>query len=368
MSTAKGTKRGHDYGRDPIDPLDICIIGGKSLPPDEQGPLDTDDGPDHIFYGEADGLTTALTETFINNVDALGVDTPPVVCRYGNLLIALAGRTRFRAARVVNRRRAKRGEPLITIRVVVKRGTETQLMATMIAENAARKETSVLGRIDQCIRYMGRGVSAKDAGIVFNVEEATVKGWLMFHDNAIDATKNAARSGRISQTAAATLARIKDPVKQQAALDDMLTSAAGGRTSRRAAQLAAKGQSGSKVTGITDKKTQRRFLAAVQAAPHPNASEKTLAFWEGVEEALKIVVGDDGADSRVKGLLDQTYALMKTERRAAEKKRAEREDKRRRRAEEKTASTDDDTEDDDDDDDDGAVVEDNTESTEHAPA
>lgn len=311
----KSSKRSFDFARNTmwtIDPDDLCIIGGKKLLAPERGSLDTDDGEEHELYDPR--ILVPLAEEFVLNIDAHGVDTPILIAKIDDVAVVVAGKTRVRAARVVNRRRKGKGEPPLKVDCKIKRADATRLLGAMIVENENRRDDDVPAKLDKLKKLMGRGVSVEDCAIVFGVGVPTVKGWLAFEDNATAETKKAAAAGRLSHTAAATLARIKDPNEQRKALEDMLSTE--GRTSRRTAQIAAKRVDAKKVTGITDKRTQRRLLDVVQNTSHGNAGERTLAWWQGVEDALKLVTGEADVDARLVGKLDETIALVKTETRA----------------------------------------------------
>jgi hypothetical protein len=53
VTTATTNRRSFDFARGnlwSIDPSELCIVGGKSLPPDERGPLDTEVDPSHDLF------------------------------------------------------------------------------------------------------------------------------------------------------------------------------------------------------------------------------------------------------------------------------------------------------------------------------
>lgn len=317
---SKNNRRAFDFARGnlwSIDPLELCIVGGKRLVADEQGPLDTDHGPEHDLYDQR--LDEALTEEFVNNIDAHGVDTPIIIVKLDDVAAVVAGRKRVRAARLVNLRRKKRGEPLIKIDCKLKRAAGSALLGAMIRENEARTDDGILTKIDKLKRLMDRGVSVEDAAIEFNVKLATVKGWLAFEDCATTETKAAARDGKLSASAASELAKIGDPDKQREKLAGMLST--GGKVSARVARAASKIARG-KAAGVADKKTQKKLLHVVQAASHPNISEKTAAWWDGAEAMLKLVLGDKDIDARLQGKLDEALALLKTAKKASASKKA----------------------------------------------
>ena len=311
----KSKKQAFDFARNSmwtIDPDDLCIVGGKALPKDEQGPLDTAEDEDHALYDRR--LYEPLTQEFINNIYAVGVDTPILIAKLEDLATVVAGRSRVRAARVANKRRIANGEPPIKIDCKMKRDTDVGLMGTMITENEARRDDDLLSKIAKLKRFMNKGISLEDAAIRFNIAPATAKNWLAFDDNALSATKKAVEQGRISPSAGTTLARIKEPEKQKEALEALLEHApAGGKASTRAARVAANNAGVSNKQGVTDKRSLKALLAAVQDTSHPNAGEKTLAWWEGAEDMLKLVLGEE-AEPRLRALLVGVYAKAKKDR------------------------------------------------------
>lgn len=316
-------RRAFDFARGnlwSIDPNELCIIGGSRLPASERGSLDTDHGPEHDLYDER--VAEALTEEFVNSVDAHGVDTPILIVKLDDVATVIAGRKRVRAARIVNARRKKAGEPPIKIDCKLKRATGSGLLAAMITENEARTDDGLLTKIEKLKRLLNRGVSVEDAAVHFSVSVATVKGWLSFEDHATAETKAAARGGRLSASAAAELTKIADPDKQREKLAEMIGSVGSGeKVSARAARAASRVARG-KAVGVADKKTQKKLLRVVQGTSHPNISEKGAAWWEGAEEMLKLVIGEADVDPRLRGKLDEAVSLIKTEKRSVSKKAA----------------------------------------------
>ncbi len=310
MSEATTSKKAFDLSRDSIyvaEPItELCLVGGQNpefkLPEDQWGDLDTEADDTHALYDER--LSLPLSEEFIANIDAYGVLVPILIAKVDGLACVVAGRQRVRAARVVNRRRKARGEPLIKIRCAVRRSNDSGLLGAMIVENEARMDDAVETKISKLRRLLDRGVSEADAAITFGCSQATIRGYLAYDDHATDSVKKAVESGRISQTAAAHVVKLKDPEKQQAALDVLLSQPAGSKLSRRAAKTAAKRVAKPESTAENmTRREQKRFIDFVQGLPHPNASEKTLAWWQGVEDALKLVVGSEGVDERLTATL-----------------------------------------------------------------
>lgn len=318
--TTKNSKKAFDLGRDTMwvaDPNELCIIGGKSMKADERGPLDTDDGDEHHLYDRR--ILKPLNDEFKDDIFAHGVDTPITITKIDGITVVVAGRRRVRAARLANKRRVEQSLPLVKIRCAVKRDTMLGLLGTMIRENEGRDDDDVTAKIEKLKRYLNFGATVELASADFNVGLQTIKNWLAYEDNAVNATKKAVESGKISQTNGAALARIKDPEQQKKALDEVIVNTANGHTPRRAVQLAAKNAGTAHVVGVNDKKTQRKFLEVIQHMPHPGASDKTMAYWEGSENMLKLILGEEDVDQRLIGKLEEVYALLKNEKRAAAK-------------------------------------------------
>lgn len=293
-------KKAFDLSRNSIyvaDPrVDLRIVGGSVLPVGERGPLDTDEGPEHELYDER--LMQPLSEDFIANVDHYGVIEPIVICKLDDCAVVVAGRRRVRAARVANARRKLRGEPPITVECKMRKG---DVMGVMLTENEAREDDDVVAKIAKFRRYLERGVSIEHAARAFGVAVHTAKGWIAFDDSATEETKAAVSAGKVSKSAAAEVARIKDPARQSAALAGTLAaSTSKARATVHAARRAVRAVNPkSKDVGLSGKRTQQRVLDAVLAQAHSNAGPATLAWWQGVEDALKLVIGEDGVDPRL---------------------------------------------------------------------
>lgn len=310
------TKKAFDLARDSVyvaDPTtELCLIGAKLFPLTsyEKGPLDTNHDAKHALFDERLGLP--LDSHLVANINAYGVMVPIIIAKIEGLAVVVDGRQRVRAARVVNAMREERGEPPLKIKCVVRRSSDAGLLGAMIVTNEARVDDEVDTKIAKLKRYMERGVSLEDAAITFGKSAATLKAWLEYDDNAIASVKKAVDSGRVSQSAVAHIAKLKDPAAQQQALDKLLAAApvGGGKISRRDAKLAAKSiaSGGKEVHDASDKRTQKKLLAAVQETKHPtNASQQTLAWWQGVEHALALVIGED-TDKRLTDLLAKVRA------------------------------------------------------------
>jgi ParB family chromosome partitioning protein len=324
-TTTTDSKRAFDFSRDTAwkcDPhTDLCIVGGKGiLEGDEEGELDTvaPEGHHPLFSPvQRARLQRPLLEERINNVDTFGVIVPIVIVKMGELACVVAGRTRVRWARAVNRRRQRAGMPLIKVSCVVRRANAIGLSGAMLAENAVRQDDTPIERITNLKHFMSTGVDIEDAAVTMGVPLNVAQTWLKFDDNAIDRVKLAVESGTMALAAGIEIANLKSADAQNAALDKLEASIAegGGKASARAARSAAKQvkRGGSDEDEGVARNELKRMLALVREMPHPNASAATMSWWEGVEDVLVLVLGADGEkDARLtKTLADVRDAMKK---------------------------------------------------------
>lgn len=306
-----GIKKAFDQPRDSIysmEPIaDLCIVGGKGiLTEEESGELDTE-YTDGQPLKDLRRLKKPLDPEFCANIAYRGVNTPIIIAKINDVATVIAGKSRVRAARRANHERLEKGEALMRIRCVMQRDTShAALLATMVSENNARREDDLSDKIEKAIAMIDAGISEDDVATHFAVKLTTIRGWLAFHDHATELTKQAVKEGRVGASSAAELAKIHDAGEQNKALETMLIAPEPRGRSARAAKMIRK--SSSKVGNASDRKTQVALLTHLQGASHPRANEKTLAFWEGAEEMLKLVTGVKGTDERLIKMLAEARA------------------------------------------------------------
>jgi hypothetical protein len=300
MKKAFNLSRDSVYVADPID--DLRIIGAKGiLSAEEAGPLDTE-AEEAMPLRDLRRLRRALPGPFAANIATRGVNVPIIIVKIDDVAVVVEGKSRVRAARAANRERKKAGEPLLKIKCVIQRDNRPlALLATMVSSNNARMEDDFLDKLEKLKSYLDLGGSEADAALHFGVQQQTIRGWLAFDDQATDETKAAVKEGRLGSSAAAELARIKDPDEQRVKLQTMLTAPDKKGRSVKAARAARGGAKNG--PALTGKRTQKRVLASVQAMSHAKHGEKTIAFWEGVEETLKWLAGDEH-DARLDALVE----------------------------------------------------------------
>lgn len=316
MAKDNGTeKRGNLYSD---NPMNIGIIGGNVIEnDDERGPLDTDPDLNHELFSAAQEarLREPLDEPFWRGIDFNGVKTPITVKKYNGVPFVVVGRRRLRAARRANAERAKRGEPPMIISYVIESTNDKAKLAGLVMlENTARLNDDIGSKIEQARSFMERFSCDVDvAAMYMNEKPNVVQSWLTFDERAIDDVKQAVFGGRMEISAGIEIVRAGTPDAQlaafKAALDASLDDSDGSepaddskpkKISTRAARNAAKSVTKPNANApVDDKRTQKRVLQAMRDKNHGKAGEATLAFWEGAECMLALILGGDEAHEAI---------------------------------------------------------------------
>lgn len=182
-------------------PEEIVIVG-----------IDVPSG-DGVGDGPRQAEEAVIDERFVLNVMALGVIEPVIIRRRPDgRLEAVEGRRRLRAAREANIRLAARGEDPIRVPVVLRTGTEADLVSVAFAGNEFGRGNSIMTRAWMAREYVNKGRTVEDAAARFCVDVATVKNWLALLDTA-PRIQQAVAAGEIGLIGALGLGRL--PPDQQ---------------------------------------------------------------------------------------------------------------------------------------------------------
>lgn len=310
---------------------DLAIDGGKILPTDEQGPLDTDEDASSPLYDER-LRSTKLTPEFISTITAPGIiDTPITVRKIKGVPFVVVGRKRVRTVRWIEAHReelVKAGTLPADFEILIPAipadsGDHLELMEKLIRENQGRENDTFEVIVAKLKRYIaavkeetGEDCTPERAASMFNMKPQQIKAWLKFDATALDAVKAAVYADKLSVSAGMEIARnAKTPEAQEKALAAAVAAAgANGKTSTQAARAAAK-----KIVrpdqnlGVTDRRTQRQLLQTLQDTAHAlpkNTSEKMYAWYQGAEDMLELILGEQTADKRLVDMLERVREAM----------------------------------------------------------
>jgi len=289
-----------------FSPDDVAIMGGLDLPEAERGRLDTTTDLSHPLYDER--LSLKLTKEWINSIFANGVKSDIELTLIGGIPFVVNGRQRVRGARIADKMRAKEELPRIQVRGVIVKLEDNDMLRDMVITNVHQEDTTAV-KIAKLKRMLERGITIQQAASDFAVKPATIKMWLAYDQTAIPGVKAAVDGNQIPSTTGMDIARLPAD-KQQTALDAVMAIAAkdpdkaptrGGHASKAKRAIAT---AVGKNPGISDKKTMKRFLEAVEGTEHPkNTSAATLEWWSGVEATLHFILGSEDVDSRLTKVL-----------------------------------------------------------------
>lgn len=204
-------KRISAYG---VDPSTLIIVG-----------LDTDDGPDHALYDER--IKLPVNEAMVRNIMLQGVIEPIIGTKNGEKVLVVAGRQRVRAAREANIRLEKAGSEVMTIPVMLSRGSDENLFGVMISENEIRSDDVLTTKLPKLEKLLAFGKTEQEAADIFGVTTQTIKNWLSLIAASPD-VKKAVSKGSISATAGVTIAKL--PREDQPKALEVAVSNGGGST------------------------------------------------------------------------------------------------------------------------------------------
>jgi len=221
-----------------FDPDNLVIIG-----------VDTKDGSEHHLYDERIKRKGYVPASMVKNVMVMGIIESVSITKVGDQPVVVDGRRRVLAARKANQKLRKRGEEIVLVPTLVKKGDEEGLMGVLISGNEHRMDDDPITRAQKAQRLKDRGRNNSQIGDYFGVSGTSIGNWLKVLD-CVAVVKNAVRAGRISMSAAIELADLS-PEEQKAALEKMLES---GQTSVNDAKGQAAGASGTSVQNPAPKK------------------------------------------------------------------------------------------------------------------
>lgn len=264
-----------------MDPMDLVIVGGQSLPPEERGPFDTKWDEHHPLH--VHDLLKPLDPLDVESVFQLGVIVPIEVIRIGDRPHVCLGRGRVRKARVANARRKAKGLPPILVKFTVVRITDrVELQSRIIDENLRRKTPGVLDQIAMAKQLMAFGADEQYVAKKLGISLERFSEWLRLEDNSTEKVREALRAERLSPSAAITLAEL-DGEAQDEALDRLLSSP---QPTARAAKKIVREAKGRETVVRPKPADHRRLLAAADKNSRGNE------FMQGVKAAMRWAVGD----------------------------------------------------------------------------
>lgn len=225
--------------------------------------------PKHPLFDER--ATQEVSDEFVCNIDFHGIIEPIVIRKNTETdeLEVVAGRQRVRAAIEVNKRRKKRGDKLILVPAMVRRGEDLTMMHVMASENEARVANTPMQRAKLMQRMLEHGSTEKDVAVSMSCSIATVKNHLGLME-APAAVRNAVQTGKVSAAVGYKLAKL--PAAEAKAKLAEATTAAPKIPGRR--------------TGASKK--QMEVVTGVTATIHPKSRIEIESLRDSIEDHLHL--------------------------------------------------------------------------------
>lgn len=181
-----------------------------------------------------------LDEGMIASIMAFGVKEPILAFKDGDKCVVIDGIQRVRNAIEANKRLAKDGKELVTVRTILEKGPEVDLFGIKVLTNECRQDDPPIAKAEKLQRYMAMGRTEEQAAVVFGWKVSSVKAHLALLDLA-KPVQRAVTDGELSVTAAAHLSGL-DREKQIEAMHG--AKKPGKKTTVKAAKKAVKKSKG----------------------------------------------------------------------------------------------------------------------------
>lgn len=210
--------------------------------------LDTKDGPEHVLYDISDRNRHGDVQFAAQLVIDGGIKEPIILRKDGEFYDVAIGRRRLQAARLIEREPEKvaaylKGMGLpqpvrpILVPLIIDKGDDEKFAVMVAAENAQRKDLSLLQKAQQAMALLERVKNKARVAVTYGVDVQTITEWSKIQDlhpkivEAIDKTITLSAATKL-----APLAREEQLVKYE----DLASK--GGPITAAKTRAAAKGQ------------------------------------------------------------------------------------------------------------------------------
>lgn len=230
------------------------------------------------------------------------------------------GRRRVVHARIVWDEQEKAGVPedkRILVPTKFVRGENLFLFLRARVHNSGRREESALARGRDAQFALAKGASEADVAASMSTDVVTIRGYLRLVE-ADDKVKRAVETGKISSSAAMTIAKLKTHEEQRVALDELLAS--GKATQVEARRVVNQKKTGRDGVGVVSRKVLRELRDVIAEPVDKEVDNDIDERWQkGFVSGLSIVLGDGVIDPEAKKWL---HTVQKKFEKKQEKKTA----------------------------------------------
>jgi len=147
------------------------------------------------------------------------------------------GRQRVKNARLANKWRRARGEPIRMVPAVVYQGKRKDALDAIVSENEIRTSETPLGRAEKMRRHLALGRGEDQIAVIYNCTVTTVRDTLALLE-CPKVVQNAVEAGQITLTHVKALAKLA-PDEQRAKVSELVAAGQGTKPHERSRKQAA---------------------------------------------------------------------------------------------------------------------------------
>lgn len=163
-----------------------------------------DDADNHHPLSDRESNRTAVPDSLVSNIEAIGQLDPVTVVRDGDQIVVADGRMRVRAIRFVNGKRSVSGMPELPVRCQVVRGSDTHKTRVMAVSNVLRREMGPAQLSQYAAQLFHAGLETGEIAQSMGRSPNSIRLYLRF-DELTDPTKEAVKDGLLTFTEALEL-------------------------------------------------------------------------------------------------------------------------------------------------------------------
>lgn len=160
------------------------------------------DDPTHPLYDKREALP--LDDDYVESIVEFGVRKIIDVRKNGDRLEVVDGRRRTRGAVEANKRRAKRGLPALSVRVVLEKGSDEEMDLLMVLGNRGRVDDDPVTTAEKAARLVSK-VGEERTALALCTNVRTLRSMLKLLDLAPE-VRTSVQAGEVSYSAATKLA------------------------------------------------------------------------------------------------------------------------------------------------------------------
>ncbi len=202
-----------------VSPESLTLIG-KCAEATDADDVDASEGA--AFYDHS--MKDPVPAWMIASIEELGVTDLIKICRDGEKIVVTDGRTRVRAARIINAKRAKTGQEPIRVPVMTPRTGLKDNVKVMVSSNHNRKVMSMIATARMCKQMEAQHISTAEIARAIGKEKPAVENFYLPFNDLDESLQEAVQNGVMDFTTALKMKKLSRAEQKKAI--EALTQAA----------------------------------------------------------------------------------------------------------------------------------------------